>query len=116
MVNKTNGYTGPLFAHSAEPTATTPVDPSASTPTGGLSVSTASSKAPKTQMQSSAVPDTDLEGFGSDPNSTKVVDRRWYEKNKHIFPASTWEDFDPTKDYTSYVRKDVNGNAFFFAS
>jgi protein FAM50 len=115
MVNKTNGYTGPLFAHSAEPTATTPVD-TASTPTGGLSVMTASSKTPKTQTQLSAVPDADLEGFGSDPNSTKVVDRRWYEKNKHIFPASTWEDFDPTKDYTTYVRKDVNGNAFFFAS
>jgi len=116
MVNKTNGYAGPLFAHSAEPTATTPVDPSAQTPTGGLSVSTAASKASKTQTLSSVVPDADLEGFGSDPNSTKVVDRRWYEKNKHIFPASTWEDFDPTKDYTSHVRKDVNGNAFFFAS
>ena len=116
MVNKTNGYTGPLFAHSAEPTATTPVDPSASTPTGGLSVSTAASKTPKTQTLSPAVPDADLEGFGSDPNATKVVDRRWYEKNKHIFPASTWEDFDPTKDYTNNVRKDVNGNAFFFAS
>ena len=116
MVNKTNGYTGPLFAHSAEPTATTPVDPSASTPSGGLSVPTAASKTPKTQTQPSGVPDADLEGFGSDPNSTKVVDRRWYEKNKHIFPASTWEDFDPNKDYTNHVRKDVNGNAFFFAS
>jgi protein FAM50 len=26
----------------------------------------------------------------------KVVERRWYEKNKHIFPASRWEPFDPT--------------------
>jgi protein FAM50 len=26
----------------------------------------------------------------------KVVDRRWYDKNKHIFPASRWEIFDPT--------------------
>eukprot|EP01038_Epipyxis_sp_PR26KG_P006976 gene6976-9536_t len=25
----------------------------------------------------------------------KVVDRRWYEKNKHIFPASRWEIYDP---------------------
>jgi protein FAM50 len=66
--------------------------------------------------QSSAPPDADLEGFGSDPNLTKVVDRRWYEKNKHIFPASTWEDFDPKKDYATHVRKDVNGNAFFFSA
>lgn len=26
----------------------------------------------------------------------KVVDRYWYEKNKHIFPASRWEVFDPS--------------------
>ncbi|KAI5269657.1 XAP5-domain-containing protein [Aureobasidium subglaciale] len=116
MVNKTDGYNGPLFPHSAEPTATTPVDTTALTPTGGLSVPTAPSKTPKVQTLSPVVPDADLEGFGTDPNSTKVVDRRWYEKNKHIFPASTWEDFDPTKDYTNHVRKDVNGNAFFFSS
>jgi len=44
---------------------------------------------------------------------TRVVDRRWYDKNKHIFPASVWEDFDPTKDYTTAVRKDTLGNAYF---
>jgi protein FAM50 len=32
----------------------------------------------------------------------KVVERRWYEKNKHIFPASRWELFSPTKDYGKY--------------
>lgn len=116
MVNKTIGYNGPLFPHSAEPTATTPLDASSSAPTGGLSVPSAPSKASKSQTQSPAVPDADLEGFGTDANSTKVVDRRWYEKNKHIFPASTWEDFDPTKDYANHVRKDVNGNPFFFGS
>lgn len=21
----------------------------------------------------------------------KIVDRKWYERNKHIFPASRWE-------------------------
>ncbi|CEG36699.1 protein xap5 circadian timekeeper-like [Plasmopara halstedii] len=26
----------------------------------------------------------------------KVVDRYWYEKNKHIFPASRWEVYDPS--------------------
>jgi len=30
----------------------------------------------------------------------KVVLRSWYDRNKHIFPASRWEPFDPTKDYS----------------
>jgi hypothetical protein len=25
----------------------------------------------------------------------KVAERRWYERNKHIFPASRWEVYDP---------------------
>lgn len=33
----------------------------------------------------------------------KVVERRWYERNKHIFPASRWEVFDPAKDYGGYT-------------
>jgi protein FAM50 len=28
----------------------------------------------------------------------KVLERRWYERNKHIFPASRWEVFDPSVD------------------
>lgn len=56
-----------------------------------------------------------LEGAGDDPTLTKVVDRRWYEKNKHIYPASTWQDFDPEKDYVSEVRRDTGGNTFFFS-
>ena len=58
--------------------------------------------------------DRELEGVEDDPNFTKVVDRRWYERNKHIFPASVWEEFDPAKDYSNGVRKDGEGNAFFF--
>jgi hypothetical protein len=27
----------------------------------------------------------------------KVVDRHWYNKNKHIFPASRWAVYDPDK-------------------
>ncbi|KAI5805101.1 XAP5, circadian clock regulator-domain-containing protein [Geopyxis carbonaria] len=49
-----------------------------------------------------------------DPTMTKVVDRRWYERNKHIFPASIWTDFDPNVDYNGMVRRDLGGNAFFF--
>jgi protein FAM50 len=33
----------------------------------------------------------------------KVVERRWYDRNKHIFPASRWEVYDPNKDYGQYT-------------
>ncbi len=56
-----------------------------------------------------------LEGASDDPTFTKVVDRRWYERNKHIFPASVWQEFDPEKDYQKEVKRDVGGNAFFFS-
>lgn len=56
-----------------------------------------------------------LEGYTDDPNLTKVVDRRWYERNKHIFPASMWEEFDPGKAYKGRVRKDRQGNSYFFS-
>ncbi|KAJ2226223.1 alpha-1,6- mannosyltransferase [Coemansia sp. RSA 485] len=36
----------------------------------------------------------------------KVCQRTWYERNKHIFPASRWEIFDPQKDYGSYTIRD----------
>ncbi|WVN86817.1 uncharacterized protein L203_101990 [Cryptococcus depauperatus CBS 7841] len=32
----------------------------------------------------------------------KVVERSWYNRHKHIFPASRWEVYDPDKDYGSY--------------
>lgn len=57
----------------------------------------------------------DLEGAKDDPTFTKVVDRRWYERNKHIFPASVWQEFDPEKDYRKEVKRDAGGNAFFFS-
>ncbi|KZS91115.1 XAP5-domain-containing protein [Sistotremastrum niveocremeum HHB9708] len=33
----------------------------------------------------------------------KVVERSYYNRNKHIFPASRWEVFDPQKDYGKYT-------------
>uniref|UniRef100_A0A1B6IES0 Protein FAM50 homolog n=1 Tax=Homalodisca liturata TaxID=320908 RepID=A0A1B6IES0_9HEMI len=36
----------------------------------------------------------------------KVLLRSWYERNKHIFPASRWEPYDPTKTYEKYTIKD----------
>ncbi|XP_029169511.1 protein FAM50 homolog [Nylanderia fulva] len=38
----------------------------------------------------------------------KVLLRSWYERNKHIFPASRWEPFDPTKSYDKYTVSDKN--------
>ena len=32
----------------------------------------------------------------------KVVLRSWYERNKHIFPASRWEPYDPEKNWGAY--------------
>lgn len=32
----------------------------------------------------------------------KVVERSWYNRFKHIFPASRWEVYDPDKDYGAY--------------
>merc|ERR1719394_2112923 len=29
----------------------------------------------------------------------KIVDRKWYERNKHIFPASRWEMYDKNKKF-----------------
>ena len=33
----------------------------------------------------------------------KVVLRSWYERNKHIFPASRWEPYDPEKQWDKYT-------------
>ncbi|CAI5482648.1 unnamed protein product [Closterium sp. Yama58-4] len=37
----------------------------------------------------------------------KVVERHWYDKNKHIFPASRWEIYDPAKKWDRYT---IHGN------
>ncbi|KAK4233901.1 hypothetical protein C8A03DRAFT_38354 [Achaetomium macrosporum] len=58
---------------------------------------------------------SELEGASDDPTLTKVVDRRWYQRNKHIYPANVWQEFDPEKDYSKEIRRDPGGNAFFFS-
>ena len=37
--------------------------------------------------------DTSMER--DDSHAAKIVERHWYEQNKHIYPASRWEVFDP---------------------
>ncbi|XP_065066853.1 protein FAM50A-like [Rhopilema esculentum] len=39
----------------------------------------------------------------------KVVLRSWYEKHKHIFPASRWEPYDPEKKWEKYTVADKEG-------
>lgn len=107
------GFNGPVFDWSAQATTGTPLsidaetaDPTSYNPLEGHK---------QNKDKSSAIPDAELEGFNDDPTITKVVDRRWYERNKHIFPASVWEEFKPDKDFSKTQRKDTEGNAFFFS-
>ncbi|SPQ23957.1 8dfeec6f-0720-4821-a050-59e1591ba690 [Thermothielavioides terrestris] len=60
-------------------------------------------------------PLSELEGASDDPTFTKVVDRRWFQRNKHIYPANVWQEFDPEKDYSKEIRRDPGGNALFFS-
>ena len=107
IVNKTKGFNGPIFNYSDKPTKLAPpTEQRAEEDYDPLSRPGNKAKSQKNQGP--------LEGYDHDPNLTKVVDRRWYEKQKHIFPASVWEEFDPKKDYTTGIRKDTEGNAFFF--
>jgi protein FAM50 len=39
-------------------------------------------------------------------HAAKVVERRWYERNKHIFPASRWEVYDPSVARDKYTIHD----------
>ena len=116
IMNKSKGPGGKvLFDYATKPPAT--MDEEAEKKEDGttpddydpLSRPTAAKAKPK-----STTPITELEGANDDPSFTKVVDRRWYEKNKHIYPASVWQTFDPEKDYLKEVKRDVGGNAFFF--
>ncbi|KAM0717248.1 hypothetical protein Q7P37_007100 [Cladosporium fusiforme] len=122
ILNKCTGYNGVLFPFSSEPTAATPAHliPNAdgsmpaveqAEPASGLLAADQLK-----EEQRALIPDEDLEGFDRDPSLLRVVDRRWYEKNKHIYPMSVWEDFDPAKDYSDGGKKDREGNAFFFSS
>lgn len=100
IINKTKGHGDKLlFEYSSE--APTAINSAAGgTGTAGLSRAPALSE---------------LEGASDDPTLTKVVDRRWYQRNKHIYPANLWQNFDPEKDYSKDIRRDPGGNAFFFS-
>jgi len=114
--NKTQGYNGPLVTYSADRTAGTPADADEEEEEVDAATYDPLARKQKTKEAStSLVPDDQLEGFYDDPTPTKLVDRRWYERHRHIYPASVWQEFDPTKDYSSAKRTDAQGNAFFLS-
>ena len=114
MFNRITGFDGPLFEYSAQPTKATPVTTDAET---GAEPAMYDPLNPpqKNTSKDSRILDHELEGYTDDPTITKVVDRRWYERNKHIFPASAWTEYAPDKDLSKVQRKDTEGNAFFFS-
>jgi protein FAM50 len=116
IVNKTLGPSSkPLFDYASTIAPASASDSGASSPAADdYDPVSVPSKGKRVNNGQVTPADRNLEGVNDDPNFTKVVDRRWYERNKHIFPASVWEEFDTTKDYTKDVRKDAEGNAFFF--
>lgn len=116
IINQTRGPNNrTLFPYSSQPPSST------SSPSSPAALDLSSYNPlhnPKTSSSSStpSQPETsEIEGYDDDPTFTKVVDRRWYERNKHIYPASTWTEFDPTVDYQNIVKRDGGGNAFFFS-
>ncbi|KAF2638124.1 hypothetical protein P280DRAFT_405585 [Massarina eburnea CBS 473.64] len=109
LFNKVRGFHGAIFDYSAQPTKGTP---SAEEDADAAHFNPLA-RAGEGKEKISGLPDEELEGFGDDPTITKVVDRRWYEQNKHIFPASIWEEYRPEKNLAQAQRKDANGNLFF---
>ncbi|GBG31413.1 Protein FAM50-like [Hondaea fermentalgiana] len=49
----------------------------------------------------------DIRVAGRESHAGKVCDRHWYNKNKHIYPASQWEVFDPIKVANSQDKEAV---------
>ncbi|TID21406.1 putative rhamnogalacturonate lyase A [Venturia nashicola] len=108
---------GPIFTFSTERTpATPPVLPEETAATIDPASYDPLARRDREEKDGTTIKiaDRELEGFNDDPQATKVVDRRWYERNKHIYPMSTWEEYDAKQDYKNGVRKDTEGNSFFF--
>ncbi|KAK3947899.1 XAP5-domain-containing protein [Pseudoneurospora amorphoporcata] len=113
IINKTMGPGNKRLFDYSDDAAPVPSsdDPTTTSP---INVDPAICSTPASRL--AALPDImTLEGANDDPTFTKVVDRRWYQRNKHIYPASTWQEFEPEKDYQNEIRRDLGGNAFFFS-
>lgn len=113
MFNNITGFNGPIFDWSAQTTKATPIVKAVDEKANADDYDPMNPM--KNKGKEPSFPDEELEGYHDDPAVTKVVDRRWYEKNKHIFPASVWEEYSPDKTYAKAERKDAEGNRFFFS-
>ncbi|KAF2745144.1 XAP5-domain-containing protein [Sporormia fimetaria CBS 119925] len=113
LFNRIPGRNGPIFDYSADATTATPV--SADVEASDISDYNPLMRPGEKKEKQPVVPEEELEGYNDDATVTKVVDRRWYERNKHIFPASVWEEYNPEKDLAKSQRKDAEGNTFFFS-
>lgn len=115
IVQKARGFKGEiLFDYSAEPTTMMSEAQDTDNDSANSSYNPLSRPGKKPTQAHGADEDL-LEGGDIPASKTRVVDRRWYEKNKHLYPANTWAAFDPEKDYSSNVRTDAEGNRFFFS-
>jgi len=47
----------------------------------------------------------DIRVTKDESHAGKIVDRKWYERNKHIFPASRWENYEKGKGIPAGVRE-----------
>ena len=111
IINKCIGPGGNrIFGFSGEATPKHDKSEVSEPPSDGLLLPASRTRDSHTSIDVSA-----LEGATDDPTLTKVVDRRWYERNKHIYPANVWQEFDADKNYEKEVRRDAGGNAFFFS-
>lgn len=104
-----------LFDYSSEPPVSSTNSRTSTPEPASLDNYNPLSRPSKNKLGQEPAEKVNLEGSDDDPTFTKVVDRRWYERNKHIFPASVWQEFDPEKDYQKEVKRDLGGNAFFFS-
>ena len=110
IINKYKGFKGEVvFDFSDRPTAATPEVLDDEEQPAGYNPPYKSDK----KNAHPSTPDDEIEGYNDDPKFTRVVDSRWYQKNKHIFPASTWVEYDANKDFSKFQRTDASGNAFF---
>lgn len=50
-----------------------------------------------------AIGPSDVRIEKDEAHAGKIVDRKWYERNKHIFPASRWETFSKDKTFDTYT-------------
>jgi len=113
LFNNITAFNGPIFDWSAQTTKATPIVKAVDEKANADDYDPMNPM--KNKGKEPSFPDEELEGYHDDPAVTKVVDRRWYEKNKHIFPASVWEEYSPDKTYAKAERKDAEGNRFFFS-